>query len=141
MAGSSLYQDDDGSGAITDINVTPFVDVVLVLLVVFIVTAKLIVARGVEIDKPKAATGGDVQSTLRVSINKDGDLFVNGEKYASDPAAVSRIKEIAATTTKPKAIIAGERRTAYAGVMHAIDLVQQAGVTAIALENERPATQ
>ena len=55
MAGSSLYQDDDGSGAITDINVTPFVDVVLVLLVVFIVTAKLIVARGVEIDKPKAA--------------------------------------------------------------------------------------
>lgn len=138
MAGSSLYQDDDGSGAITDINVTPFVDVVLVLLVVFIVTAKLIVARGVEIDKPKAATGGDVQSTLRVSIDKDGALFVNGDRFASDPAAVARIQQIAASTTRPKAIIAGDRRTAYAGVMHAIDLVQQAGVTAIALENERP---
>jgi biopolymer transport protein ExbD len=138
MAGGSLYQDDEGGGAITDINVTPFVDVVLVLLVVFIVTAKLIVARGVEIDKPKAATGGDVQSTLRVSVDKNGDLFVNGDKYASDPAAIGRIKEIAATTSKPKAIIAGDRKTAYAGVMHAIDLVQQAGVTAIALENERP---
>ena len=138
MAGSSLYQDDESSGAITDINVTPFVDVVLVLLVVFIVTAKLIVARGVEIDKPKAATGGDVQSTLRVSINKDGELFVNGDRFASDPAAVSRIKEIAAASTKPKAIIAGDRNSAYACVMHAIDLVQQAGVTAIALENERP---
>ncbi|HEX7836731.1 MAG TPA: biopolymer transporter ExbD [Kofleriaceae bacterium] len=138
MAGSSLYQDDESSGAITDINVTPFVDVVLVLLVVFIVTAKLIVARGVEIDKPKAATGGDVQSTLRVSVDKNGDLFVNGDKYTSDPAAIGRIKEIAATTSKPKAIIAGDRKTAYAGVMHAIDLVQQAGVTAIALENERP---
>lgn len=138
MAGGSLYQDDEGSGAITDINVTPFVDVVLVLLVVFIVTAKLIVARGVEIDKPKAATGGDVQSTLRVSVDKNGDLFVNGDKYASDPAAIGRIKEIAATTSKPKAIIAGDRKAAYAGVMHAIDLVQQAGVTAIALENERP---
>ena len=138
MAGGSLYQDDDSSGAITDINVTPFVDVVLVLLVVFIVTAKLIVARGVEIDKPKAATGGDVQSTLRVSVDKNGDLFVNGDKYPSDPAAIGRIKEIAATTSKPKAIIAGDRKTAYAGVMHAIDLVQQAGVTAIALENERP---
>ena len=138
MAGGSLYQDDEGGGAITDINVTPFVDVVLVLLVVFIVTAKLIVARGVEIDKPKAATGGDVQSTLRVSVNKDGELFVNGDKYTSDPAAISRIQEIAATTSKPKAIIAGDRKTAYAGVMHAIDLVQQAGVTAIALENERP---
>jgi biopolymer transport protein ExbD len=138
MAGASLYQDDESSGAITDINVTPFVDVVLVLLVVFIVTAKLIVARGVEIDKPKAATGGDVQSTLRVSVNAVGDLFVNGDKFANDPAAVSRIKEIAASSTKPKAIIAGDRKTAYAGVMHAIDLVQQAGVTAIALENERP---
>lgn len=138
MAGGSLYQDDEGGGAITDINVTPFVDVVLVLLVVFIVTAKLIVARGVEIDKPKAATGGDVQSTLRVSVNAEGDLFVNGDRFASDPAAISRIKEIAASSTKPKAIIAGDRKTAYAGVMHAIDLVQQAGVTAIALENERP---
>jgi biopolymer transport protein ExbD len=139
MAGSSLYHDDEGGGgAITDINVTPFVDVVLVLLVVFIVTAKLIVARGVEIDKPKAATGGDVQSTLRVSVNAAGDLYVNGDKYASDPAAVARIKEIAAASSKPKAIIAGDRKSAYGGVMRAIDLVQQAGVTAIALENERP---
>jgi biopolymer transport protein ExbD len=138
MAGSSLYQDDEAADAITDINVTPFVDVVLVLLVVFIVTAKLIVARGVEIDKPKAATGGDVQSTLRVSVNATGDLFVNGDRFANDGAAVSRIKEIAATSSKPKAIIAGDRKTAYGGVMRAIDLVQQAGITAIALENERP---
>ena len=136
--GASLYDDDDATPAITDINVTPFVDVVLVILVVFIVTAKLIVARGVEIDKPKAATGGDVQSTLRVSIDAAGALFVNGEKSVSDPAAIGRIREIAAATSKPKAIIAGDRKAAYAGVMHAIDLVQQAGVTAIALENERP---
>src|SRR3954471_24587095 len=106
MAGSSLYQDDDGMGTITDINVTPFVDVVLVLLVVFMITAKLIVARGVEIDKPKAATGGEVQSTLRVSVNKDGDLFVNGDKFVDDVKAVARIKELAAATDKPKAIIA-----------------------------------
>jgi len=139
MAGGSPYHDADGSdGAITDINITPFVDVVLVLLVVFMVTAKIIVARGVEIDKPKASTGGDVQSTLRVSVNATGDLYVNGEKYGSDPAAVARIKEIAATSSKPKAIIAGDRKTAYGGVMRAIDLVQQAGITAIALENERP---
>jgi biopolymer transport protein ExbD len=135
--GSSLYHDDDSAG-ITDINVTPFVDVLLVLLVVFMVTAKLIVARGVEIDKPKAATGGEVQSTLRVSVNATGELYVNGDKFADDAAAVARIKEIAATVDKPKAIIAGDRKTAYGGVMRAIDLVQQAGISAIALENERP---
>jgi len=137
MAGSSLYQDDEAQG-ITDINVTPFVDVVLVLLVVFIVTAKLIVSRGVEIDKPKAATGGEVQSTLRVSVTADGTLFVNGDKYDDDARAVARIKEIAATTSKPKALIAGDRKSAYGGVMRAIDLVQQAGVTTVSLENERP---
>lgn len=137
MAGGSLYQDGEDEG-ITSINVTPFVDVVLVILVVFIVTAKLIVARGVEIDKPKAATGGEVQSTLRVSVTEKGELFVNGDKFADDASALVRIKQVAATTSKPKAIIAGSRKGAYGNVMHAIDLVQQAGITAIALENERP---
>ncbi|CAN5247350.1 N/A [soil metagenome] len=137
--GASLYNnDDDSGGGITDINITPFVDVVLVLLVVFMVTAKLIVARGVDIDKPKAATGGEVQSTLRVSVTADGTLYVNGDKFSDDAAAIARIKAVAATTSKPKAIIAGDRKGAYGGVMRAIDLVQQAGVTAIALENERP---
>ena len=138
MAGGSLYSGDDDDGAITDINVTPFVDVVLVLLVVFIVTAKLIVARGVEIDRPKAMSGGDVQSSLRVQVKSNGDLYVNGDKYDDDARAIARITEIAATAAKPKAIIAGDRKSAYGGVMRAIDLVQRAGVTAIALENERP---
>jgi len=138
MAGNSLYQDSDDGGPITDINVTPFVDVVLVLLVVFIVTAKLIVSRGVVIEKPKAATGGDVQSTLRVTVTKDAEIFVNGDKFTSDDAAVARIKQIADAATKPKAVIAGDRRSVYAGVMHAIDLVQKAGNIPIALENERP---
>ncbi len=142
MAGTSSYKDEDDAGAIVDINITPFVDVVLVLLVVFIVTAKLIVARGVEIDKPKASTGGDVQSTLRVSIqrveNAPPKLFVNGDLVTSDADAIAKIKTIAAAQQKPKAIIAGDTNVAYGGVMHAIDLVQQAGVTAIALETQRP---
>ncbi|HEY0190966.1 MAG TPA: biopolymer transporter ExbD, partial [Kofleriaceae bacterium] len=62
----------------------------------------------------------------------------NGDKYTDDASAVARIKQVASTTSKPKAIIAGDRKVVYDGVMHALDLVQQAGVTAIALENERP---
>jgi biopolymer transport protein ExbD len=137
VAGTSLYHDEEGA-SITDINVTPFVDVVLVLLVVFMVTAKLIVARGVEIEKPKMAAGGDVPSSLRVAVTADGKLYVNGDEFTDDAAAVARIKQIAATTSKPKAIIAGDRKTAYGGVMRAIQLVHDADVTSIALENERP---
>lgn len=132
MAGSN-YQDED---AITGINVTPFVDIVLVLLVVFMVTAKLIVARGVQIDKPKAASGGEVTSQLRISVDKSGALFVNGTVVTDDASGITMIQAIAKTA--PKAIIAGDRATAYAGVMRAIDLAWRAGVTAIALENERP---
>jgi biopolymer transport protein ExbD len=69
---------------------------------------------------------------------RSGKLYVNGDLFTDDKAAVARIKEIAATTTKPKAIIAGDRKTAYGGVMRAIQLVHDANVTSIALENERP---
>ena len=141
MAGSSLYKDEDDAGAITDINVTPFVDVVLVLLVVFMVTAKLIVARGVEIDKPKAATGGEVQ----IDAARVDQRVENGRRSSTSTATCSR-----ATPTRSRRSRRSPRRRrsrrrsspatrsiAYGGVMHAIDLVQQAGVTAIALENER----
>ncbi|HEY4176740.1 MAG TPA: biopolymer transporter ExbD [Kofleriaceae bacterium] len=134
MAGGSLYQDDDEG--ITGINVTPFVDVVLVILVVFIVTAKLIVARGVEVDKPKAATGGDIPAiSVQLAVKENGDVYVNGTHYATDAEAIARIKQIAVGISKPKASIAGSRAGAYGNVMHAIDLIQAAGISGIALEN------
>ncbi|MDB4961653.1 MAG: Biopolymer transport protein ExbD/TolR [Myxococcales bacterium] len=134
MAGGSLYNDDEGGG-ITDINVTPFVDVVLVILVVFIVTAKLIVARGVEVDKPKAATGGEITAPMKISVTEKGELYVNSDKFTDDRAAVEQIKKLVASSTKPKAIIAGSRVGPYGNVMRAIDLAQAGGVTSIALEN------
>ena len=150
---SGNYRDDDE--AITDINITPFVDVVLVVLIVFMVSMKFVVARGVDIEKPKAETGAPVQSllTLKVLVDDKGKLFVNGYPFDDDALAIGTIKVIAADIEagsrkktpdadpsfhKAKAIIANDRRGAYAGVMRAIDLVQQAGITAIALENERP---
>ena len=134
---SSLYKDGDEGEGITDINVTPFVDVVLVLLVVFIVTAKLIVARGIEIEKAKAVSGGDVHTNLKLTVTSDGKLYINGKEYSEDAPAIARIKEIASTIDKPKAIIAGDRKAQYGGVMHAIDLATRAEVP-IAIENERP---
>jgi biopolymer transport protein ExbD len=138
MAGTSLYSGDDEVGAITDINVTPFVDVVLVLLIIFMVTAKLIVARGIEIEKAKAETGAEVQSTLKLIVDEHGKIYVNGVTFAEDAAAIARIKEVAKAMKPAKAIISGDAKTAYAGVMHAIDLAKRAGVDGIALENVAP---
>ena len=135
MAGGSVYSDDD-ERVITDINVTPLVDVMLVLVVIFMVTAKLIVGRGIEVDKPKAAAGGEVTSTLRLVVDKDGVLYVNGDKVDGRDAAIARVRQVIANMPDPKALIAGDQNTAYRGVMQAIDVVQSAGVTKIALENQ-----
>jgi biopolymer transport protein ExbD len=139
MAGTSLYSDEDDTPPITDINVTPFVDVALVLLVVFMVTAKLIVARGIEVDKPKEAAGADVPAALRIAVTEDGKIYVGRDTFETDAAAVARIEELARDgSDKPKALIAGDRKAQYGNVMHAISLARQAGITTIALENELP---
>jgi len=137
VAGTSLYQDDE-TPAITDINVTPFVDVALVLMIVFMLTAKLIVTRGVEVEKPKEASGGAITAPLRVTVTQDGKIYVNGDNFPDDAGAVAKLSELAQKAGVSKAIIAGDRRTAYGGVMHAIELLHEANITAIALENERP---
>src|SRR3954468_20960912 len=75
MAGQ-VEQDDEG---INGINVTPLVDIVLVLLIIFMVTARYIVKETIEIELPRAAHGGEtVQKTFALMITKDGKLFLNG---------------------------------------------------------------
>ena len=134
MAGGSLYHDDDDD-SITDINVTPFVDVALVLLVIFLVTARLIVARGIVVDKPKAATGSEVKTTLRVTVDKGGALYVNGTKYDDAAAASAKIADIAKDMPESRAVITGDGGAAYRDIMHAIDIAKAAKITKIALEN------
>ena len=82
--------------------------------------------------------GSVLRAKLRFRSDVPPNLYVNGSLVTSDADAIAKIKAVAAQSAKPKAIIAGDTNVAYGGVMHAIDLVQQAGVTAIALENQRP---
>src|SRR3954463_9602692 len=83
MAGGS---DDSTTEAITGINVTPLVDIVLVLLIIFMVTAKLIVSKSVPLDLPKAATGSAIQTTFYVVLAADGTTQVDSNIVANDDA-------------------------------------------------------
>ncbi|NOJ82934.1 ExbD/TolR family protein, partial [Myxococcus xanthus] len=75
MAGGAQDNDDE----ITGINVTPLVDVVLVLLIIFMVTANFIVRETVEVDLPRAANGGEtVQGLVNVVLDKEGKFFFDG---------------------------------------------------------------
>src|SRR5262245_51705578 len=80
------------SAPITSINVTPLVDITLVLLIIFMVTAKLVVSRAIPLDLPRAATGGEVQALLSLSLRADGTTHLNGAPVPSDVALLNRAR-------------------------------------------------
>lgn len=136
MAGGNVYQDEDSMGAISDINVTPLVDVVLVLLIIFMVTAKLIVARGISVDSPKTASGAEVKSTLQVTIDKNRQLYVNGDEYDDVSEAQGRVEDLRQDNPELKAIITADSSVPHGDVMRVIDFVKLAGVTKFALTSD-----
>lgn len=139
MAGAA-QQDEE---TISAINVTPFVDIVLVLLIILMVTSQHIVRASIDVDLPKAASGGEsVESTLNVVVTKDGEIMVDGapvEKKALAEAV--RAAKAAATAesadAKLQAVIAADKGVPYGRVVHVIDVVKTNGVTSFALNIER----
>ncbi len=138
MASAGFGGDEDEE--ITGINVTPLVDVMLVLLVIFMVTAKMIVSRGVEVSRPRAAAGGQVAAPILVSVDKDGAIYVNGEAQPDAERATAKVRELRGGDPDAKAIIDGDEAAAYGGVMRAIDVVTAAGIQKVSLANAPLAT-
>lgn len=139
MAGGvNLGGDDDET--INAINVTPLVDIMLVLLIIFMVASTYIVKPSIEVDLPKAATGGDaLDTTLSIVIAPDGTLFLNGEP-ATEQTIIGKCKEASAKDDDAQAIIAADKATPHGKVVRIIDLVRQNGVMkfAINIEPEQP---
>lgn len=92
MAGSSQKDDDE---LITAINVTPLVDVVLVLLIVLMVTANFLATRGINMDLPSAASAENAPRQLTISVDQNRNMFLDGEAIGRD-ALRTRIREHAA---------------------------------------------
>jgi biopolymer transport protein ExbD len=134
--GSPFETDDEGGRMITDINVTPLVDITLVLLIIFMVTTTYIVNPSIKVDLPKAATGSDqARTSLALTLTKEGTLYLNGER--SDDASVTRY--IAAELPRNadlQAIIAADKVVPHGNVIHVIDLVKRAGVRKFAINVE-----
>ena len=126
-AGSSR----SSNGAITGINVTPLVDITLVLLIIFMVTAKLVVRRdAMTLDLPKAATGAQVQEIFSVAILAHGSLRLDGQAI-SDLALRDRASAALAANKELRAVIQAEGAVPHRTVMHILDLLRQAGVAKV----------
>jgi biopolymer transport protein ExbD len=135
--GSSYGNDDDSGRMIVDINVTPMVDIMLVLLIIFMVTASLIVNPAIKVDLPKAASGTEqLKTTLALTLTKDGALFLNGER-SSDDAVIKYIGGELPKNPELQAIIAADRSVSHGDVVHVIDLVKRTGVHRFAINIDR----
>src|SRR5690349_137181 len=90
MAGAARDEADDG---IVGINVTPLVDITLVLLIIFMVTAKIMVSQSVPLDLPKAASGQEVQVVFSIELHANGDAVVDQKRLANDDALLPLARE------------------------------------------------
>ena len=134
MAGGANFGGDDDAGQmIVGINVTPLVDVTLVLLIIFMVTASYIVSPAIKVDLPKAASGSDqTKTTLAITISKDNAVYLNGER-TNDSGIVSYIQSELPKNPDLQAIIAADKAVTHGDVIHVIDLVKRSGVHRFAL--------
>jgi biopolymer transport protein TolR len=116
-----------------EINVTPFVDVMLVLLIVFMVTAPLLTA-GVPVDLPKthAQPLGQDREPLSVTIRSNGKIYLQNTPVTEDDL-VPRLTAIAANGYEQRIFVRGDRSVDYGHVMEVMGLLSQAGFTHIGL--------
>lgn len=133
MAGKSTENEE----MITDINVTPLVDITLVLLIIFMVTATYIVTPSIKVELPKAANSEESNpSTIAIVITKDDKTFLNGEEVNSD-ILVDRIKKAVELNPDVQAIISADKYVYHGRVVNIIDVVKGAGITKFAISIEK----
>lgn len=134
MAGGAMGGDDDDD-LISDINVTPLVDVVLVLLIILMVTATAIVSKTIPMELPSASTPEatpTTPTTLGISIDEEGTLYLDREEV-TEAQLRERVRAARDADPEVRAIIAGDGRIAYARVVRIIDVLRQLQVTKFAI--------
>jgi len=129
---------------LAEINVVPYIDVMLVLLVIFMVTAPMLM-QGVEVELPKAdaAPVEDLDAEpLIVSINSKGELFLNlgaNEKQVLELATVrQRVAAVLRRTPDKPVLVWGDQRVAYGDVVIVMTALQEAGAPSVGLVTESP---
>ena len=126
--------DNGTSQMISGINVTPLVDIMLVLLIIFMVTAKLVIApaTALPLELPKAENGEAMQVIFSIGLLPTGGTTVNGETVPSDDAILPLARAELAAHPEVNAVIQADGHVYHERVIHVMDLLSQADITHIA---------
>jgi biopolymer transport protein ExbD len=121
-------------GIIAEINVTPLVDIMLVLLIIFMLTAHVIARQAIEIELPRASQSTALPpTTLAITLRTDGAIFLN-DKPVTPAALREAIKASVAKDPRTQAIVAGDKRVSHGRVVWVLDTVKSLGVTQFAIQ-------
>jgi biopolymer transport protein TolR len=124
---------------ITAINVTPLVDVMLVLLIIFMVTATYVVKEVIQVELPRAAAGSETPArTLAILLTKDGRVYLDGVEV-SEAALVQEIERSPDRRPDMQAMIGADRDARHGAVIRILDLLKSTGITKFAIQVERDA--
>jgi biopolymer transport protein ExbD len=136
MAFLGLGSSDD-EDIISGINVTPLVDVSLVLLIIFIATSAIIVRAAINVDLPRAATAGDaLPDSVAVVVERTGQLQLDGAAVTREQLEAA-VRARVAANPQLRVMIAADRALDYGSVMDVIDLVRECGASGFSLNVER----
>ena len=133
--GNSQWQENE---PLSDINVTPFVDVMLVLLIVFMVTAPLLTV-GIPVDLPKVKASAltDQKDPLEITVKIGGEIYL-GESEVDVENLIPRLNAITELNKEARIYVRGDRVVAYGRIMEIMSLVNSAGYIKVALVTQNP---
>lgn len=128
------YQDEE---PLSDINVVPLVDIILVVLIIFMVTAPMFIKPSINVNLPKASTGEQTQpGKLNISITADGRLNLNGT-FTDENAITNKAKEELAKNPEVQAVISADKDVAHGKVVSILDLIKAVGVKKFAISIDK----
>ncbi len=134
MAGFNNDYDED---IISGINITPMVDIMLVLLIIFMLVSSIVDFSAIEVELPKAATGADTQNeSVSVVITRTGDYFLSGNRKASFEELVGALTDRVKTNKDLQVVISADKKTYHENVVRVIDTVRKLGITKFAVNVE-----
>lgn len=127
-------------GSIADINVTPMVDIMLVLLIIFMVVTPLL-QKGVSVDlaktkNPREMREADREDAITVAVTRDGKIFLNADQLPKDRLG-EKIKDLLAAKVDKTVYVRSDRRAKYGEVVDVVDIVRASGVDTLGLLTEK----
>ncbi len=125
-------------GPITDINMIPFVDIVLVILIIFLLTATVMMPRTFSISLPQATQAEQLEKAVMIiSIDREGNIAINGTRVCQDsdfePIFTSQLQG-----REPQAVIAADKETRHGRLIEVIDRLKRLQVQRIGIEVDQP---